>query len=156
MTGPARLLQWSDEDRAALREFVVDLQDVGRVQVTDRDFTEGLPEPTEPTELDRARAVLRQRQARSRAFSGVRALFHDGAWDIMLHLFVAQEEGRPMTGHQLEREVNLPLLSFTRWLAVMVAAQVIARWEVKTDVNEEVFTLSSRATEMMLRFLDEV
>jgi hypothetical protein len=156
MTSQARLLEWSDKDRAALRAFVVQLRGDVRNAAPDRDVIEGLPEPTEPTELDRARAVLRQRQARARVFSDVQALFHDGAWDIMLHLFIAQEEGRPMTVRQLEGEANLPVLSFKRWLSVMVNANVIARWEAQAGENEELITLTPRATEMMLRFLDEV
>ncbi len=110
----------------------------------------------EPSELDRARAVLRQRQIRLATFSPVRALFQDPAWDILLGLFVAHEEGSVQSVEAIRIATALPIAAVRRWVLAMEQQGMVTCWPTDADFAMRSIGLTDEAVGMMLRFLQEM
>lgn len=115
-----------------------------------------LAPPREPTEIECARALLRQRRTRASTFGQARILFHDPAWEIVLELFIAHEEGRAITSAALEQWVATSSTTLHRWLRAMEQEGVTACWPAPDPSDGIMVALTPGAIEMMLRFLNEV
>lgn len=63
---------------------------------------------------DMARRLLAQRMARFDHFPA--ELFHEPAWDMLLALFVAHEEGRTMNVKTLVASAHAPVTTSQRWI----------------------------------------
>ena len=113
-------------------------------------------EPPSPTELDRARALLHQQRARSAAFASARALFHDPAWDILLGLFVAYEEGTPLTIDAVQAATGLSEVTIRRWLLTLEHRGLITCWPHTAAWPQRSLGLTDEALTMMLQFLQEI
>lgn len=129
MKDRTRLLSWSEHDQWA---------------------------PRAPTEVECAKALVDQRRARAKSFGSNRVLFYDPAWEIMLELFIAHEEGRSVTSASLKQLVEINGATLHRWLRAMEHEGVTACWPADSSAEGIVVALTPKATEMMLRFLSEV
>ncbi|MEG3169031.1 hypothetical protein U1737_12630 [Sphingomonas sp. LB3N6] len=113
-------------------------------------------DPSTPTELDRARALMHQQQARSAAFAPVRALFHDPAWDILLGLFIAYEEGKPLTIDTVRATTGLSEVAVRRWLLTLEHRGLITCWPQTATLSERSLGLTDDALTRMLQFLQKI
>jgi hypothetical protein len=109
-----------------------------------------------PTELDRARALLRQRDARAAAFAPIRVLFQDPAWDILLGLFVAYEEGTPLTIDAVRTATGLSEMAIRRWMLALEHSGLITCWPRDATLAQRSLGLTDHALTMMLQFLQEI
>ena len=109
-----------------------------------------------PSELDRARALLRQQQIRSAAFAPVRMLFQDPAWDILLGLFIAYEEGTPLTIDAVRTATGLSDVAIRRWMLALEHSGLITCWPNDATLGHRSIGLTDQALTMMLHFLQEI
>lgn len=151
MADRLRLLRWSDHNRASWRTLVERMH-----TVLDGFLPDASGEPEEPSEIERAREILRLHRARVRLFSPLRTIFHNPAWDVMLQLFIAHEEGRAMTVDDLHTTSIVPAEVLKRWVRALEGEGIIARWPNVTASRGDVIALTPYAMETMLRFLDDV
>ncbi len=110
----------------------------------------------EPSEVDRARAVLRQRQIRLATFGPVQTLFQDHAWDILLGLFVAHEDARPQSIEAICAATALPIVAVRRWVLAMEQLGMVTCWPHDADFTKRSVGLTDETIGMMLRFLQEM
>jgi len=79
--------------------------------------------PLDPREL--AKQLLAQRVARFDHFPA--ELFHEPAWDMLLALFVAQEERRTMNVKTLVGSAHAPVTTSQRWIDHLHKLKLIDR-----------------------------
>lgn len=120
------------------------------------DDADDLQDTSEPSELERARAVLRQRQIRTAMFNPVRTLFQDPAWDILLGLFVAHEEGTPQSIEAIRIATTLPIAAVRRWVLAMEQLGMVTCWPHDAEFAKRSIGLTDESVGMMLRFLQEM
>lgn len=152
MSDEFRLMRWSARDRDALHDVAAALR--ASSGAVDSASLPRFAPPEEPTEVERARAVLRQRRTRAAAFASVRKLFHDPAWEIMLAMFIAQEEGESLTVEDIGAAVGLPGATVRRWLLALEQQALIHCWPRDQAPATRFAGLTDSANAMMLRFLD--
>jgi hypothetical protein len=77
------------------------------------------------TEAAFARHLLWERRTRDRAF--ISNVFGEPAWDMMLDLFAAHEEGRSVSVSSICIAAAVPQTTALRWLAVLEAHGYVLR-----------------------------
>jgi hypothetical protein len=98
-----------------------------------------------------AAAILRFRRARSEILPA--ELFHEPAWDLLLELFVADAQGRRLTGRQVSEQNQVPPNVMSRWLMHLTRVHLIIGDGVG-DLDDEL-TLSGKAFETIERLMRE-
>ncbi len=73
---------------------------------------------TAPTPLQRAKEYYRKRRLRERMF-GNPDLFADPAWDILIDLFIASEEGRKISVSSACIASAVPTTTALRWIKIL-------------------------------------
>lgn len=121
MTADIRLLRWPDRDREEYERLASALDRVRASVARGRgEIVAPLPAgPEEPSDADRARALLAQRRARDAVAGPLAELFGEPGWDILLTLFVAFEEDRPPEPSVLAARLGLRAVVLDRWLAAL-------------------------------------
>jgi hypothetical protein len=105
------------------------------------------PRTVEAGMADAARREYRERQERERVFGpGIAA---DPAWDILLHLFIAREEGRDVTVFSITAATPVAEGTILRCIAHLVEAKLIARGPHLSDPRSILLRLSNHAAAMM-------
>jgi hypothetical protein len=96
---------------------------------------------------DAARREYRDRREREHVFgAGIAA---DPAWDILLDLFIAREEGRDVTVYSVSTATAASEGTILRCIAHLVEAKLIARGPHSSDPRSIVLTLTDRTAGMM-------
>ena len=143
-----RLMRWREEDREPL-EALIDAAGDSRARAID------LPEI--PGELDCAKALIDGRRLRQHAFGASADLFHDPAWDILLQLFVAHEEGTARTIAALSVDPRRPPMVTRRWILAMEQRALVTCWpvagEAGGDGDDRHVGLTEHAVGMLLNYL---
>ena len=121
MSADVRLLRWPERDRDDYERFAAALARVRAVAARTRgELTAVVPSgPEEPSDLDRARMLLAQRRARDVAAGDDVDLFGDVAWDVLLVLFIANEEDREIDSVAVAELASALPRAAERWLAVL-------------------------------------
>lgn len=156
MSADIRLLRWPDRDRDDYERLVAALARVRAVAARTRgELVATVPAaPEEPTDLDRARMLYAQRRARDAAAGGDSDLFGDLAWDIMLVLFIANEEERSVDGYVVSMlAVTLPE-TVDRWLTVLESRGLLSRQP--PVARSSPLRLTDRGLAFMLRCLRDL
>ena len=155
-----RLIRWPEEDRDALRRLIEALR---KVSIAVAHSQEASPEPfgrmpaqgpDQPTDLEKARALYHQRRDRDAAFGRFSAVFSEPAWDILLDLFIAHEEGVARSTMDLIARHTAPA-NGRRWLLVLTEPGLAHRWTAP-ESGEEMVGITPTAVELMLRYLEGV
>ena len=96
---------------------------------------------------DAARREYRDRREREHVFGpGIAA---DPAWDILLDLFIARDEGRDATVFSVSAATAVAEGTILRCIAHLVEAKLIARGSHSSDPRSIFLTLTDRAAGMM-------
>jgi predicted transcriptional regulator len=148
MSADIRLMHWPDRDREDYERLAAAISRVRAVAAQGRgEIVASMPSgPEEPDDADRARALLAQRRARDAAAGDLAELFGEPGWDILLVLFVAFEEGRPLRMAEIVTAFGLPLRVAKRWLDVLTMRGLV-RVDTATDsasLTDEGVTLALR------------
>ena len=127
MTADIRLLHWPDRDREEYERLAGALERIRAAVARSRgEIVATVPSgPAEPSAVDRARALLAQRRARDAVAGSLIDMFGEPGWDILLTLFVAHHEGRPVERAALTDTLALRPVLLERWLAVLTQRELV-------------------------------
>lgn len=103
--------------------------------------------------LARKAYTLRRKRA---AIFGNPDLFGEPAWDILLDLFIAHGEGKPVSVSSACIGSASPATTGLRWLGVLADEGLIVRENDADDHRRVLVRLSSAGVAAMERFLDTV
>lgn len=95
----------------------------------------------------RAKAEIEARAARSRFFKA--SLFSDPAWDILLELFAAEQEGRRVSISAAGLTAEIPLTTALRWIAALEREDLVERAGDPTDARRSFLKLSDEGLRAM-------
>ena len=102
-----------------------------------------------PTAL--ADGIIETRRARDALFGS--GYFADPAWDMLLHLYVADEAGAPLSVSALCAAAALPQTTAQRWVESLAAARLIVRRADQADARRTLISLSPEAHHAMTAVL---
>lgn len=127
MTADIRLLRWPEQEREDYERLAQALERVRRIAAASRGeiVVPAYNGPEEPTNLDRVRALYAQRRHRDSAAGPDGDLFADPAWDLLLALFIAREEGRWLTEADACAATCVAPAAALRWLGVLGARGLV-------------------------------
>ena len=100
-----------------------------------------------------ARSLYAQRRARDAAF-GVE-LFGEPAWDLLLDLFIAHAQDRPVSLISMCVAASVPLSSGQYWLARLEREGLVELLHADCGMGLTLVALSETASDRMTRFLEE-
>lgn len=98
-----------------------------------------------------AATLVRFRRVRSELLPA--ELFGEPAWDLLLHLFVADAEGRRVTGRRVCQQSTIPPTVMSRWLMHLAKVGLIVG-DGSGDLDDEL-TLSGDAFHRMEHVLTQ-
>lgn len=98
-----------------------------------------------------ARQIAHDRGRREDHFDA--ALFADPAWDILLHLFIAGEESRPVSISALCAAAGVPATTALRWIQSMIDKGLIERRTDALDQRRQFVRLAGTTRERMRDYL---
>jgi hypothetical protein len=101
--------------------------------------------------VDVARLELRRRRRRDEHFPT--GLFADPAWDMLLDLFVTQEEGRQLCVSSVCLAAAVPISTGLRHLRRLEDLALVQRRPDPTDARRAFVLLTDQAKDMMRRVL---
>ena len=100
---------------------------------------------------DLAQRLLAQRVARFDFFPG--ELFHEPAWDMLLALYVADEDGENMNVKTLVSRANAPVTTSQRWIDHLHKLRLVDRVVDPADRRRIEISLSATGRESVARYL---
>jgi DNA-binding MarR family transcriptional regulator len=95
----------------------------------------------------RARSEIRARAARAQFFKA--SLFSDPAWDILLELFAAEEEGRRVSISAAGLTAEIPLTTALRWITALEREELVERAGDPTDARRTFLKLTDKGLRAM-------
>lgn len=101
----------------------------------------------------RARNVLKLRRARERLLG--QSLFGEPAWDILLELFVAHCDGKPVTVSAIAQASAAPTTTGLRYIALLVDAGLAERSKADHDRRTVLVALTAKGLAAMETLLTE-
>jgi len=121
MTADIRLLRWHERDREDYERLAAAIARVRAVAARTRgEMVATVPTgPEEPSDADRARALLAQRRRRDRRAGPLADMFGEPGWDLLLMLFIAYEDGEPVSAGALVAALGLRPAVIDRWLKLL-------------------------------------
>lgn len=128
-----------------------------------RDAAEGAvvePEPPRPTRSARSHVALARKayalRRKRAAIFGNPDLFGEPAWDILLDLFIAQGEGKPVSVSSACIGSAAPATTGLRWLGVLADEGLVVRENDPEDHRRVLVRLTPAGRAAMERFFDAV
>lgn len=119
---------------------------------SDRDESFAAIEPlAAPELLGQARRMAAARAIRDRMFG--RDLFPNPAWNILLELFIAGEEGRNVTIKSACVAAGVPQSTALRHIAHLIDVRLAARHQHPSDARSAYLKLSDRGRSRMVAFI---
>ena len=101
-----------------------------------------------------ARTLMAQRRARTQFMPP--SLFHEPAWDILLSLFIAQEEGRTLNVKHLVQLIDTAVTTSQRWIDQLTHMHLIDRIIDPDDRRKLEVALSDRGRAMLVPYLQSL
>lgn len=103
--------------------------------------------------LERAKNYYRKRRVREQMF-GNSDLFADPAWDLLIDLFIAGEEGTQISVSSACIAAAVPGTTALRWINVLESRGYVSRFNDPLDARRINLSLSPTATERMRTYFD--
>jgi DNA-binding MarR family transcriptional regulator len=111
------------------------------------------PSPTrETTYAQFARLLVRERSDRHLVLDA--ELSGDPAWDILLDLFTAGEEGKQVSVSSVCHAAGVPPTTALRWLSILVERDFVTRVDDAHDKRRVNLLLSPRTRASLIEYLD--
>ena len=101
--------------------------------------------------LTAAKRLLRERRLRERIFEG--AEFGEPAWDILLTLYIAHQEGKLVSVSSLCAAAIVPATTALRWISTMEVRGQLRRHRDPIHKRRMFMSLSTDALATMDRYL---
>lgn len=102
-----------------------------------------------------AKDLYRARRRRERHFAHLSCAFGEPIWDLMLDLFVAQRERRPISISSACLAANVPATTGLRWLQHMEINSIVVRVPDPVDRRRAYVRLADPVELAMERYIDE-
>ena len=93
------------------------------------------------------RSEIQARAARTRFFKA--SLFSDPAWDILLELFSAEQEGRRVSISAAGLAAEIPLTTALRWINALEREGLVERMGDPTDARRTFLRLTEKGLRAM-------
>jgi hypothetical protein len=122
---PERTLTLSPDDARKIAHFLSLLLDIGSSPGAAQSRERAAETPDRATLTARARAVLAERKRRTVLFPAV--LFGEIAWEMLLWLYVTEDEGERQTIGRLANLVGAPHTTALRWIGYLEKEGLIER-----------------------------
>ena len=100
-----------------------------------------------------ARAILVDRKRRSRIFN--EGMFGEPAWELLLNLYVMDQDGPRLTIGRLIESSDLPQTTALRWLQYLQDQDLIVRREHPGDARTSFVSLTNKAREALDLYLSD-
>ena len=100
-----------------------------------------------------ARAIYQTRRSRENAAEVHRGLFGEPAWDILLYLYIALNESRPVYVSAVCDDTDLPATTMLRWLARLEEQGFISRRMDGEDARRRQVDLTGQGRDFIERLL---
>lgn len=104
--------------------------------------------------LQRCQRIYQLRRERDRAF-GEAGLFSEPAWDMILDLFIANLQNKPVSVTSVAVASCAPLTTALRWLSILDQNGIIVREPDPHDGRRVYIKLTDSAIESMLRLIGD-
>lgn len=105
---------------------------------------------------EKAAAVYQARRVRGEVFGDAGYLFTDPAWDILLTLFVAQEESRRVSINQARAASGVPTTTALRWIGSLAGHALVSRRADPMDKRRCYLSLTARGDNLMREWLSRL
>lgn len=102
----------------------------------------------EPAVLFKARQHYENRREREKLF-GSPDLFGEPAWDMLIDLFIAAEEGKKISVSSLCLASAVPMTTALRWISILESRELIYRKADRLDARRSFLSLSAPAYEKL-------
>lgn len=99
-------------------------------------------ETPQSSALDKARQHYKARRARATLF-GVPDLFGEPAWDMLVDLFIAAEEGKRISVSSLCIASAAPMTTALRWISILETRELVLRTSDPVDARRFYISLTS-------------
>ena len=106
------------------------------------------------TPLQRAKEYYRKRRLRERMFADPH-LFADPAWDILIDLYIASEEGRGISISSACIASAVPITTALRWIKILEQGGHISRHEDPSDARRVFMALTESAAKTVRDYFSE-
>jgi len=104
--------------------------------------------------LANVHTIIRGRAARAQFMPP--SWFSDPAWDILLHLYRACLEGRPLTVGELGQLTGIKPTTVNRWIDTLVCRGWIDRHRCEEDARRVWIALSDRGADQMSAYFESL
>ncbi|HEX8225998.1 MAG TPA: hypothetical protein VF605_19500 [Allosphingosinicella sp.] len=101
--------------------------------------------------VEEARRLYDQRRRRDEAFGP--ALFGEPAWDLLLDLYIAASEPRPVSIVAASIAASVSIEDAIRWLTVLEERGLVERLYAGSEMSRAIVTLSEAAFRQMTHLL---
>lgn len=101
----------------------------------------------------RAKRLYADRRRREKGFGVHARLFGEPAWDLLLDLFVAWQEGKRISVSSASTAACVPPTTALRWIGYLVEGGIIQETADPSDGRRRLVELTPRAIEMMRTYL---
>lgn len=112
------------------------------------------PKAITVTPLQRAKDYYCKRRQRDRIFENPH-LFADPAWDILIDLFIAFEEGRRISVSSCCIGSGVPITTALRWIKILEEAGHILRQHDPSDARRTFITLTEPCVDMVRAYFSD-
>lgn len=102
--------------------------------------------------VEEARRIYRLRRMRDQAFGP--GLFGEPAWDLLLDLYIAASEPRPVSVIATSIAASVAA-DDVRWLNLLEEHGLVERVYAGSEMSRAIVTLSAAASDLMTRLLQE-
>lgn len=103
----------------------------------------------------KARRLYSERRRREKHFGGGGGLFGEPAWDILLDLFIAYEDGKPQSTSTTCIGACVPQTTGLRWIALLEREGLVHSWPDQRDGRYRMLSLTPVGVEKMVRYLKD-
>lgn len=139
----------------ALRKIIAELEALA--ESTDTHASEDIVDLSSSAKtamaIRRAERTMEFRRYRNSRFADLAPLLAEPAWDMVMHLFLANMEGRELSVTELESLCGIPHSTAFRLKRMLIDAGWIEQRPAKRDARKEMLSLTRRRMSEMVDFL---
>ncbi|MGE7205309.1 hypothetical protein ACQKJZ_06480 [Sphingomonas sp. NPDC019816] len=100
-----------------------------------------------------ARKLYAERRRRDKHFDHCGVIFGEPAWDILLDLFIAYEDGKSQSVSATCIGACVPQTTGLRWIAMLEREGLVHSWHGERDGRYRMLGLTPAGVETMVRYL---
>ena len=96
--------------------------------------------------------ILDFRDQRRKAFPDMASMFDEPAWDLVLHLFLANVRGEELTISELEKRCGIPHTTAYRYKQSLIEDEWIEQRKGRSDARRQPLSLKARRMSQFMEF----